>query len=185
MTVSAAIQEKSKEIFKLLAEDRPLLQHLHNLAMVELAKDTPDLKEVTDGILSSSNRTVTISSGLINQLLSDYSVEDLQPQLDVIFRKCAEELDEEALASIDQDLAQLIREHAEFSKRLNSEMVGKYGPNAIENALKKSNTLEAFVDGVKDIPGFNEVAMRVAEESDALATEMSPIVAQGMAGEII
>eukprot|EP00697_Spironema_sp_BW2_P003082 gnl/Spiro4/14119_TR7583_c0_g1_i1.p9 gnl/Spiro4/14119_TR7583_c0_g1~~gnl/Spiro4/14119_TR7583_c0_g1_i1.p9 ORF type:complete len:186 (-),score=24.57 gnl/Spiro4/14119_TR7583_c0_g1_i1:2112-2669(-) len=185
MNVSAAVQDKAKEIFKLLAQDRPFLQALHDVTMEELAKDKPDLSEVTAGILQTSTRTVTISSELVNQLLDDMSVDELQPQLDYIFKVCAESTGQEPFEGIDAELSELIWAHASFSKRLSSELTEKYGPKALEKALEKAKALEGFVEGLKGIPGFNAMAEQAAKESDAVAEEMSPIVAQGMAGEII
>lgn len=185
MIPSILVQEQSKKVLQVLAGEQPLLKRLHDITMAELAKETPNLAEVTDGILRSGDRTIRLSSELINLLLESMSVDELQPQLDYIFTACLEGKSEEAINALDPELAALIHAHIAFTDGLQSEILRTYGPKAMEKALQKTHSLESFVDGVKNIPGFEAMAKQIAEDGDSLATEMAPVVEGAMKGEII
>jgi hypothetical protein len=185
MTPSILVQEQSKKVLQVLAGEQPLLKRLHEITMQELAKTTPNLTEVTEGILRSGDRTVRLSSELINLLLESMSVEELQPQLDYIFTVCLENKSEEHISALEPELAELVRSHLAFTDGLNNEITRTYGPKAMEKALAKTHSLEDFIDSVKDIPGFEEMARKISDDGDALATEMAPVV-EGLAkGDII
>lgn len=185
MIPSTVVQAQFKKVFEAMAKERPLLQQLHAISMVELSKDVPDLVEVTAGIIQSSGRIVSLTQELMMKLLEEIPVEELQPQLDYVFTGCVDNKNEELISTLEPELATIIRSHIEFNGRLSQELTETFGPGAMEKGLKKAKTLDAFVDSLANLPGFQDAAQQAAKETEELAVELAPAVAKGVMGEII